>query len=192
MKRNNEPNAKRPTPSFAPAPAAVPAGPSSSEQENNYAQTAEELQVEFLTIPGFIRRVPYRFHMEEIHKFGTAVGKSAESLHLCYMTVTDRSLGPLRCFPRPMLERVYSVMAPQMKWPVIVDAELGLPESERTKEVHFNERLAKHLRSVMEVATNAEVQKSAATMVQWLEGEATRLRMLDLSGGAPAPSSGAG
>ena len=65
--------------------------------------------VEHLTIPGFIRRCPHRFHLMEITRFGDQVGKIAESLQISYLTTIDRSLGMIRLFPVPLMVRVYQV-----------------------------------------------------------------------------------
>src|ERR1043166_2355254 len=61
--------------------------------EQDFDHLAEAAKIEHLTIPGFMRRVSNRWHIEDITRFGDKVGRAAEALQLSYMTTVDKSLG---------------------------------------------------------------------------------------------------
>lgn len=129
--------------------------------------------VEHLTIPGFIRRAPHRFHMDEITRFGDKVGKIAEAMQISYLTMIDRSLGQIRLFPVPLLERVYAVMAAQFGWEQTVD--VPTLEDRQSAELRATERAKKHLQSASEHADNPIVAEAMTTVLKWLESETVRL-----------------
>lgn len=54
------------------------------------------VQVEHQTIPGFLRRIPHKWHLNEITRFGSEVGRAADAMQLVFMTPVDGSLGVLR------------------------------------------------------------------------------------------------
>lgn len=134
--------------------------------------------VEHLTIPGFIRRCPHRFHMQEILRYGDQVGKIAESLQVSYLTTIDRQLGQIRLFPVPLLTRVYEVMAAQFGWEPIIDAAPALEDPRKTGAdlLRSHERVDRHLRAVLEAAENRDVQDSIAVVLGWMGKEMQRLR----------------
>ena len=148
------------------------------EQEFEQIQSPENI-VEHCTVPGFLRRVPNRWHLEDIQRFGDKVGRIAESLHIGYLTTVDRSLGQIRVFPVPLLQRIYDTMAPTFGWPQILDLPApGLPAQEQANRdaLRSHERLVKLLRALLEAAPNLDVQHSTAVVIQWLETDGERIR----------------
>jgi hypothetical protein len=173
----------------SPHPNAVPTRPA-AEQEFEQIQSPENI-VEHLTVPGFLRRVPNRWHLEDIQRFGDKVGRIAESLHIGYLTTVDRSLGQIRVFPVPLSQRIYDTMAPTFGWPQIIDAPApGLPAQDQANRdaLRSHERLSKLLRALLEAAPNLDVQHSTAVVIQWLETDITRIR--EEIGEPAAPASG--
>lgn len=136
--------------------------------------------VEHLTIPGFIRRCPHRFHLAEIHRYGSEVNKAAESLCVSYLTTIDRQLGQVRLFPVPLLTRVYQVMASQFGWEPM--GETHALEDSRAEELRANERARKRLASVVEQIDNPAVAQAMGVVLSWLDNDARRLR------GEPTPA----
>jgi len=164
------------------AKSTLPAQPGYSEQ---FEEMPDPLTVvEHLTIPGFIRRAPHRFHIDEITRFGDKVGRVTESLQISYLTTIDRSLGQIRLFPVPLLVRVYQVMAAQFGWEQIVDAPAAM-EDRHSAELKANERAKKHLQAAAETANNPVIAQAMTTVLHWLETEAQRLR--EHEEGTPTP-----
>ena len=123
--------------------------PTQPEAVAGFAQQFEEMPdpltvVEHLTIPGFIRRAPHRFHMDEIMRFGDKVTRIAESLQVSYLTTIDRQLGQIRLFPVPLLERVYAVLATQFGWEPIAEVPRAI-EDRHAETLRANERTRKRL-----------------------------------------------
>lgn len=139
--------------------------------------------VEHLTIPGFIRRAPHRFHMDEIMRFGDKVGKIAESLQVSYLTTIDRQLGQIRLFPVPLLMRVYQVMAAQFGWEQVIET----PVLDDRKQDLANERARKHLRAAAEKANDPVIAQAMATVMHWLESETARIETVDVGSPATPP-----
>lgn len=118
--------------------------------------------VEHLTIAGFIRRSPHRFHMDEITRFGDKVARLAEALQVSYLTTIDRSLGMVRVFPVPLLQRVYDVMAAQFGW----EMEIAAVEDRKTRGHERTKRV------LLEAAASAEdpiIRDALAVVLRWLE-----------------------
>src|ERR1041384_6675246 len=59
----------------------------------------EALQIEHQTIPGFLRRLPHKWHLNDITRFGDQVGRVSEAMQMAYITAVDKSLGVIRAFP---------------------------------------------------------------------------------------------
>lgn len=136
-------------------------------------------QIEYLSVAGFFRRLPFAFHMDEINRFGKQVGLTADANHLAYMTAIDGKLGVVRVFPVELMMRVYDVLAIHQSWPPIVEQEppaLSDGKKLTTAAARSFERLAKHLRSVIEIAPNTELQYAAASMVKQIEVELRQLK----------------
>lgn len=151
----------------------------------------QESIVEHLTIPGFLRRIPYKWHIDEITRFGDKVGRAAESLQIAYLTTVDRSLGVIRVFPAPLLQRIYQILSAQFGWPQIIDLDppaLDDPRRVQQETLRSHERLAKHMRAILEMAENPDVQHSIAVVVEWIEHDCQRIRQeLGLPEPTPAP-----
>lgn len=139
--------------------------------------------VEHQTIPGFLRRIPHKWHLNEISRFGTEVGRAAEAMQLVYMTAVDRSLGVIRVFPLPLLERVYTLMGPQFSWPAL--AEVPALENGRAQreELRKHETAKNHLQAAAEHAPSREVAEALQTVLDWLEAETQRMKAVE----SPAP-----
>lgn len=155
-----------------------------------FAQQFEEMPdpltvVEHLTIPGFIKVAPHRFHMDEIMRFGDKVARIAESLQVSYLTTIDRQLGQIRLFPVPLLTRVYQVMAAQFGWEPISD--VPAIEDRNAETLRANERTRKRLEAVAQAVENPVIAQAMATVLTYLEGEAHRLRATDAPPSADAP-----
>ena len=140
--------------------------------------------VEHLTIPGFIRRAPHRFHLDEIMRFGDKVGRIAESLQVSYLTTIDRSLGQIRLFPVPLLTRVYQVMATQFGWEQIV--EVPTIEDRKQDLARMTERAGKQLRAVADRIEDPELAQAMTRVLQFLENETVRVQSSEEA--APSPS----
>lgn len=138
-----------------------------------------ESPIEFCTVTAYMRRIPHRWNLEDIERFGTKVGRVAEAAHLAYLTTMDPVVGPVRVFPLPFLQRVYEIQRVNFSWPPET-ASPSLPaalESDRaTLKAH--ERLVRLLRAAAEAAPDEVVQQSGETMLTWLESEIGRLRAL--------------
>ena len=143
--------------------------------------------VEHLTIPGFIRRSPHRFHMDEIIRFGDKVGRVAESMQVSYLTTIDPSLGQIRLFPVPLLNRVYQIQAGQFGWEPLEAVPPAL-EDQQAKILRANTRAKDSLKAAVEHVENPIVAQAMTTVLGFLESEATRLRGEESAEpAAPAP-----
>ena len=175
----------------SPSPASQRRVQSAAEQEFEQLPQSDSI-VEHLTIPAFLRRIPHKWHIDEITRFGDKVGRAAESLQLSYMTTIDRSLGVIRIFPLPLLQRVYQIFAVQLGWPQIIDVEtpaLDDPRRVQQETLRSHERLLKHVRALLAIAENVDVQHSISVVVQWLEHDCHRIRTeLGLPEAAPEPA----
>lgn len=151
-----------------------------SEPEQDFDQLAAAvLSIEHLTVPGFLRRIPHRWSFEDITRYGDKVGRAAESMQLAYVTTMDRSLGVIRTFPVPLLQRVYEILATQYGWPRIIEAPTpALDDSRRVNReaLKAHERMEKHLRAMLESVASDDVQGSIATLLGWMGQEIERLR----------------
>jgi hypothetical protein len=156
-----------------------PMGPPAGVQQDFDELAQQTAMVEHLTVPGFLRRIPHRWHFDDITRFGDKLGRVAESMQLAYLTTVDRSLGVIRIFPLPLLKRVYEVMSAQFGWPQIIDAPIpGLPAGvdNGAEALRAHERVDKHLRSLLEGATDGNVQHSIAVVLHWLSEDSARIR----------------
>ncbi len=158
-----------------PAPAPCPTAP---ELVNDFAGAAPEIFVEMLTVPGFLNRVGHRFHMNEIFRFGGELGRAAESMHLAYMTAMDAKLGVLRVFPEPLMRRVYDVLAAQLSWPKIIDADTGaLDDAQKAQHaIRANERMLKRLRELIADTDGVEQLKALEAAAAIIEQQTAELR----------------
>lgn len=121
--------------------------------------------VELATVPGFLRRSGHRFHLDEINRFGSQVGRSAEAMHLAYITQVDSTLGLVRVFPVPFLERVYKIVAKQFGWPEIAPA-LPVEEAMAIETVKGHRRVVSHLTAMLEVSDDAEVRRAIGVVLR--------------------------
>ncbi len=155
--------------------AAPPAEPNPQQNELQH----DALIIAHLTVPEFMKRIPHEWHITDFNRFGDLVGKTAESAHLTYLTKFDRNFGMIRVFPLPMLQRVYRILAAQMNWPEILDAEApqlsdGALASRET--LIANERVAAHLRAMRDAVQDEAVRDSITVVLASLEHESARLR----------------
>jgi hypothetical protein len=178
-----------------------PTAPSSTNQRRSqpaFEKDFEQLShqdpiVEHYSIPSFLRRIPHKWHIDEITRFGDKVGRAAESLQLAYLTTVDRSLGVVRVFPAPLLQRIYQILSPQFGWPQIIELEppqLDEPRRSQQETLRSHERLLKHVRALLDVTQNVDVQHSIAVVVEWLEHDSTRIRQ-ELGVAEPSPAASA-
>lgn len=137
----------------------------------------EGIQLEHLTIPGFLRRIPHKWHIDEITRFGDKVGRAAEAMQLSYITSIDRCLGVIRVFPRPLLERIYAIMAPQLGWPAVVEA-MVLEDGKRTKLETLKklERTEQGLAELRERSDNVDVLSAVQSVCEFIRSDAAKLR----------------
>lgn len=150
---------------------------STGAEQQDFEQVDPLSIVEHATVPGFFRRIPHRWHLDDMIRFGDKVRRTAEAMELSYLTTTDRSLGVIRLYPMPLMERIYDVLARQHNWPPIVE----LPQIDGGKQMvkdmlRGQERLEKSLRAVIETNATEEVRACAGIVLSWLEGEMARLR----------------
>lgn len=135
--------------------------------------------VEHLSVVAFMRCIAHRWDIDDMTRFGNKVGKVAESMQLAYLTGVDRSLGTIRIFPVPLLERVYKVMSAQFGWPQIIDAPPpGLPSTGllAAETLKTHERLHKLMHAAVAATEDTNVQHSFAVLMHWLEEDMKRLR----------------
>ena len=124
--------------------------------------------VEHQSISAFLKRIPHRWHMEEIGRFGDKAGRAAESLHVAYLTAIDGSLGVVRVFPVPLLRRVYAIMAPQFNWPGIEIA--GLEDARQLREdSRARESVERILGKAMQETDDVEILQSLQKVLNFLE-----------------------
>lgn len=146
---------------------------------HDFEQLANEqgVQLEHATVPGFLRRIPHKWHLEEITRYGDKVGRAAEAMQLAYMTSIDRSLGVIRVFPLPLLQRVYEIMAPSFGWPRAAEAEL-IEDGKRAQRETLRkiERADHALGEVTEQSDNVEALTAFRAVRSVLQGEAAKLR----------------
>lgn len=138
-----------------------------------------ELTIAHATIPGFMRRIPHKWHLDDITRFGDKVGRAAEAMQLAYITTVDGSLGTIRVFPCPFLQRIYQIMAPQHNWPAVLDAEPSALEDGRAVQretLRADERADQHLAQLSERADNVDVLTAVQTVREFLQGDMARLR----------------
>lgn len=158
-------------------------------------QSGEAL-VEHCTIPGFLKRIPHRWHMEDIQRFGDKVQRTAEAMQIAYLTTVDRSLGIIRVFPLPLLQRIYEIQSAQFGWPALVEVQppaLGPGEGASTSHetLRAHEKVREHVKTLMaaiestSAITPNHVQASLAVILRWIEEDMTRLRA-ELASAAPA------
>jgi len=150
--------------------------PSAGIDINDFDQlTAAGETVEHVTVPGFLRRIPHPWHIDDLTRFGDKVGRVAEAMQLSYLTTIQPQLGMIRVFPLPLLQRVYELMAPQFQWPA---EPLALIEGARAQreELRRAEGAKKHLEAVAANAPNAAVGEAFVTVIDYLENEVNRLR----------------
>lgn len=148
--------------------------------ENDFADLAGAEQiVEHLTVPGFLRRIPHRWHLDEVARFGDKVGRVAESMQLAYLTTVDRSLGVIRMFPSPLLKRVYEVLSQQFGWPQIIDLEPAqLEDGKRDREtLRSLEKSQRCLRELADASENPDVLEALARVNTWVEAQTALLRV---------------
>jgi hypothetical protein len=137
----------------------------------------EALQIEHQTIPGFLRRLPHKWHLTDITRFGDQVGRVSEAMQMAYITAVDKSLGVIRAFPLPLLQRVYEIMAPQFNWPMIIDApELEDGRRAQRDALQKNERLTAQIRDLMSDADEPPIIEAASVILNSLEANAAKLR----------------
>jgi len=130
--------------------------------------------VEHLTIAGFIRRAPHRFHFDDITRFGDKVRRMAESLQISYLTTIDTQLGMIRLLPVPLMIRVYQVMAQQLHWPPWTEP-VTVDDRGPAAMLRCSERARKNLQSVAELAEKPEITEAMNIVLKWLDDEARRL-----------------
>lgn len=153
-----------------------------------------ETIVEHMTASGFLARIPHRWHMDDVRRFGTEVGRIAEALHIAYITTTDIALGIVRVFPVPLLRRVYTIQSASFGWPSLTAVQtpaLGEDLQRAARDtLRSHTSLLKHLRTLLaalETTGSHEVAESTATTIHWLEQDSTRLRA-ELGEESPAGS----
>ena len=116
------------------------------------AELAEsQPMVEHLTVTEFMQRIPHpnRWHLDDINRFGDKVGWTAQSIQLARMMVQSPSLGLIRVFPVPLLQRIYTILAPQFNWPPLPAAAL------EARQAQMDEKLAQHLQALLPMAEPA-------------------------------------
>jgi hypothetical protein len=143
---------------------------------NDFDQlTAAGETVEHVTVPGFLRRIPNPWHIDDLTRFGDKVGRVAEAMQLSYLTTIQPQLGMIRVFPLPLLQRVYELMAPQFQWPA---EPLALIDGLRAKrdELKRHERSDSDLSSLAERTDDVEALDSIRAVREHLAKEIARLR----------------
>lgn len=120
------------------------------------------------TIPGFMRKIPHKWHLDDITRFGDKVGRAAEAMQLSYLTTVDGSLGTIRVFPMPLLQRIYEIMAPQFNWPTIIEGEMAQIEDGRRaqrEELRKSEQLSLQIEELMSHTDDPPVVEAASVLI---------------------------
>jgi hypothetical protein len=159
-----------------------------SQESEQFAEMPDPREiVEHLSIPGFVRRAPRRFHLDELTRFGDKVARVAESMQISYLTTIDSSLGVVRVFPVPLMIKVYSIMAQQFHWaPWQEPLEIGAGGPAQLLKA--NERARRNLEAAAcgsASAMPAHVAEAMQITMAWLDSEAGRLRADTGTEGAP-------
>lgn len=140
-------------------------------------------QVEHQTVLEFLRMIPnHKWHPDEIAQFGSKVGRMANSMQLAFVPSLHPSLGVIRCFPVPLMQWVYATLATKFGWP---QPALALEDAsrEQREELRRHEAMMKLLQCAAERAPTDGVSQAVATVLDWMDSEAQRLR----GGEAPEP-----
>jgi len=133
-------------------------------------------QVEHQTILEFLRMIPnHKWHPDEISQFGSKVGRMANSMQLAFVPSLHPSLGVIRSFPVPLMQWVYATLANKFGWPM---PALALEESSREQrdELRQHEAMMKQLQRTAERAPTDGIAQAVATLLDWMDSEARRLR----------------
>jgi hypothetical protein len=146
-----------------------------SLQDFDELAASQAIQVEHQTVPGFLRRIPHKWHLNDINRFGSEIGRAADAMQLVFMTAVDRSLGVLRVFPVPLLERVYTIQAPQFGWPALAPL---LEDGSRAKreELRRNERLVHELEDLISATDEPKVVEAASILLSSVTASLTTLK----------------
>ncbi len=139
--------------------------------QDHFATVGDETpQVAHATIPGFLRKLNHRWSMIDIERFGAKVGRTAETMHLAYMPAFDRSLGVLRSFPVPMMERIYEILAPAHGWPALPVPVQEAPDiREQRAALKVQEVMVKQLGMLSQAAEDGHVRRAAAVVLDLVE-----------------------
>lgn len=134
--------------------------------------------VEHVTVPGFLRRIPHPWHIDDITRYGDKVGRVAEAMQLSYLTTVQPKLGMIRVFPVSLLERVYVLMSPQFNWPRIADEHAAIEDGRAAlrDELRKAERTLADLSSIAEKTDNVEALNSIQEVRDFLTADIARLR----------------
>jgi hypothetical protein len=139
----------------------------------------DSLVIAHMAVPEFMGRIPHEWHITDFNRFGDLVGKTAESAHLSYLTKFHRKFGMIRIFPVPMLQRVYRILAPQLGWPEIIDAEapqLSDGQIASREALIAHERVQVHLEAMRDAAQDPSVKTSIGVVLESVEADCQRLR----------------
>ena len=162
-------------------------------ERNSFEQFAEVSTslVEHLPVHEFVQRTPHRLHPDEIPRFSDRVKRMADALQLTFVPAVNPLLGVIRVFPVPLLEWVYTTMAPQFKWPLLTDAQ-AVDDTKRAKHIELRkvERRAQEIRNLMSEADEPELVNAAAVLLASLETTANAIKA-DLIGAAVVDPVGA-
>jgi hypothetical protein len=118
----------------------------------------EHCDIEYMTVPAFIHRQTGMSNFDDMTRFGDRVGRVADAMQLIFQTTMHRQLGPLRAFPRPLLERVYRIMSRQLGWPELIETP-ALNDGQAEQNA-ADGRVEEHLRVLREAATDERVRES--------------------------------
>lgn len=154
-------------------------GKNDSININDFDQlTAAGENIEHVTVPGFLRRIPHPWHIDDITRYGDKVGRVAEAMQLSYLTTIQPKLGMIRVFPVSLLQRVYQLMAPQFGWPRLLDETAMLEDGRAAQReaLRVRERVAADLAQIGEVTDNVQVLDAAQTVREFIDADIARLK----------------
>ena len=151
-----------------------------SQESEQFAEMPDPREiVEHLSIPGFVRRAPRRFHLDELTRYGDKVARVAESMQISYLTTIDSALGVVRVFPVPLMVKVYSIMAQQFHWAPWQELALEAGAAGPAQLLKANERARRNLEAAACGSASAmppHVAEAMQITMAWLDSEAGRLR----------------
>lgn len=137
----------------------------------------KEPVVEHLTIPGFLRRLDHKWDLDDIRRFGDKVRTIATAMDLAYVPKIDASLGVLRAFPVPMMDRIYNTLRGIHGWPELPGNDVASDELQKTRrQLRDTERAVARMREMIAETDDVETAQTMTKSLDVLEAKVVQLK----------------